>query len=65
VHKQLSELAQQVVHVIEACNQQKDILEEEFDSIRNGILIMESRLETETVRIDSEVAGVRSVMELQ
>lgn len=65
MHKQLSELAQQVVHVIEACNQQKDILEEEFDSIRNGILIMESRLETETVRIDSEVAGVRSVMELQ
>jgi hypothetical protein len=44
VQKQLSELAQQIVHVIEACNEEKVILKEDFDSVKNGILIMESRL---------------------
>jgi len=44
VQEQLSELAQQIVHVIEACNEEKDVLEEEFDSVKNGIVIMESRL---------------------
>jgi hypothetical protein len=65
VQKQLSELAQQIVHVIEACNEEKDILEEDFDSVRNGILIMESRLQTEKTRIDSEVQGVGSMMNFQ
>jgi hypothetical protein len=44
VQKQLLELAQQIVHVIEVCNEEKDILEEYFESVRNGILLMESRL---------------------
>jgi len=58
VQEQLSELAQQIVHVIEACNEEKDVLEGEFDSVRNGIRIMKSHLQTEEVRIDSEVLGV-------
>jgi len=65
VQKQLSELAQQIVHVIEACNEEKDILKEDFDSVRNGILIMESRLQTEKTRVDSEVQGVGSMMNFQ
>jgi len=65
VQKQLLDLAQQIVHVIEACNQEKDLLEEDFDSIKNGILIMESRLQTEKTRIDSEVQGVGSMMVFQ
>jgi predicted nucleic acid-binding Zn-ribbon protein len=65
VQEQLSELAQQIVHVIEACNEGKDILEEDFDSVRNGIMIMESRLQTEKTRIDSEVQGVGSMMNFQ
>jgi hypothetical protein len=56
VQKQLSELAQQVMHVITACNEEEDILEEEFDSVHNGILMMQSELQTERARIDSEVA---------
>ena len=44
VQKQLSELAQQIVLVIEAFNEQKEVLQEEFNSVRNGIVIMESRL---------------------
>jgi len=65
VQKQLSELAQQTVHVIQACNEEKDVLEEEFDSLKNGIIIMESRLQTEKVRIDSKVQGVGSMMQFQ
>jgi len=65
VQRQLSELAQQIVNVIEACNEEKDLLEEEFDSVKNGILIMESRLQTEKVRIDSEILGVSTMAKFQ
>jgi hypothetical protein len=53
------------VHVIEACNEEKDILEEDFESVRNGIIIMESRLRTEKIRIDSDVQRVGSMMHCQ
>jgi hypothetical protein len=65
VQTQLSELAQQIVHVIEACNEEKDILEADFDSVKNRITIMESQLQTEKIRIDSEVQGVGSMMNFQ
>jgi predicted nucleic acid-binding Zn-ribbon protein len=65
VQRQLSELAKPIIHVIEACNKEKDILEEEFDSVKNGIIIIESRLQTEKIRIDSEVQGVGSMMHFQ
>jgi len=65
VQEQLSELAQHILHVIEACNQEKDTLEEEFDSVKNGIVNMESRLETEKIRITSEIAGVGTMAEFQ
>jgi len=65
VQEQLSELTQQVIHVIQACNEEKEVLEDEFDSVRNGIMIMESRIQPEKVRIDSEVSGVGSMMQLQ
>jgi len=44
VQRQLAELAQQVIHVIPACNEETDVLVEEFDSLKNGILIMESQM---------------------
>jgi len=62
---QLSELAQQILHVLEACNEEKDILKEDFDSVKNGIVIMESRLQTEKTRLDSEVQGVGTMMNFQ
>jgi len=43
VQDQLSDLAQQIEHVIEACNQEKGILEDEFGSVNDGIHILESR----------------------
>ena len=65
VQKQLSELPQQIVHVIEACNEEKIVLEEEFDSVKNGIVVMESRLQTERTRIDSEISGVGTMARFQ
>jgi hypothetical protein len=44
IQRQLSGLAQHIVHVIEVCNEENEVLVEEFDSVKNGILIMESRL---------------------
>jgi len=65
VQEQLSELAQQIDHVIKACNEEKDLIKEDFVSVGNGIKIMESRLLTEKKRIDSDVQGVGSVMNYQ
>ena len=65
VQKQLLKLAQQIFHVIEAYNDEKNLLEEDFQSVKNGITIMESRLQTEKSRIDSEVQGVGHTMQFQ
>jgi hypothetical protein len=65
VQKQLLELDEQIVHGIEACNEEKHILEEDFDSVKNGLLIMESWLPTEKIRINSDVQGVGSLMHVQ
>jgi len=65
VRDQLSEIAQQIVHGIAACNEEKGMLKEEFDSVRNGIVIMESRLQTAKISIDSEVSGVGTMAKFQ
>ncbi|KAF8537901.1 hypothetical protein BDD12DRAFT_806559 [Trichophaea hybrida] len=64
VHDQLLELEQQIKHVIEACNQGKGILEEEFKSGNDGIQILESRLRTERQKIGSDVSGVGTPIDL-
>jgi len=65
VQRQLLELAQYIVHVSQACNEHKDVLAEELDSLENGIIIMESRLQTEKVANDSEVTAVGSMMQFR
>jgi len=47
VQNQLSELAQQVMHVIQACNEEKEIIEDDFESVENNIQILETRIQTE------------------
>jgi len=64
VQKQLSDLAWQVVHIIEDCKEEKEILQEQFNSVKNTILILEACLGTERQRIDSKVSGVCSQMDL-
>jgi len=63
VQRQLSEFFQQIVHVTEACNKEQDVLEQEFDSVRNAILIMESCHQNEKTQIDSEVPALASMMQ--
>ena len=65
VQNQLSELAQQVMHVIQVCNEEKEIIEDDFESVKNNIWILETRIQTERQRIDSDVSGVSSQTEMQ
>jgi hypothetical protein len=65
VQKQLSEHAQQVVHIVQACNEETEILENEFELVKANIQILESRIHTDKQRVDIEVAGVGSQMQLQ
>ena len=58
VHQQLQGLTQQIVHIIEACNSEKEVIEEEFLSVHQEIQILEGRIRTERSLIDGEVSGV-------
>jgi len=49
VQRQLSNLHQQMIPAIQAYNEENVIVEEECDSLKNGILKMESRQQTEKV----------------
>ena len=65
VQKQLSELAQQVVHIIQACNEEKEVLEDEFESVKANIEILQTRINTNKHRVDRDVAGVGTQLQLQ
>jgi hypothetical protein len=52
VQKQLSELAQQVVHIVQACNEETEILEDEFESVKANIEILESRIHMDKQQVD-------------
>jgi len=58
VQKQLQGLTQQMVHIIEACNSEKEIIEEEFLLVHQEIQILEGRIRTERSLIEGEVSGV-------
>ena len=47
VQKQLSELAQRAIHLVQASNKEKEILEDEFESFRPNIEILETRIHTD------------------
>ena len=63
VQQQLSDLAQLVIHVIQALKEEKDVLEEQFESRKSGILIVASRMQTEKLRMDSEDSGVGVILQ--
>jgi len=64
VQKQLSELAQQVVHIVHACNEEKELLEDKFESFKANTEILESRIQTDKHGVDSEIAGVGTQVQL-
>jgi hypothetical protein len=58
VKQQLEGLTQQMVHIIEACNSEKGIIEEEFLSVKQDLQILEGRIRKEKSLLDHEVSGV-------
>jgi len=65
VKQQLEGLTQQMVHIIEACNSEKGIIEEEFLSVNQDIQILEGRIRTEKSLLDQEVSGVGHQLMIQ
>ena len=41
LQNQLSELVQQVMHVVQECNEEKEVIEDDFKSVKNNIQILE------------------------
>ena len=54
-----------MVHIIEACNSEKGIIEEEFLSINQDLQILEGRIRTEKSLLDQEVSGVGHQLMIQ
>jgi len=65
VKEQLEGLTQQMVHIIEACNSEKGIIEEEFLSVNQDLQILEGRVRTEKSLLDQEVSGVGHQLMIQ
>jgi len=65
VKQQLEGLTQQMVHIIEVCNSEKGIIEEEFLSLNQDLQILEGRIRTEKSLLDQEVSGVGQQLMIQ
>jgi len=65
VKQQLEGLTQQMVHIIEACNSEKGIIEEEFLSVNQDLQILEGHIRTEKSLLDQEVSGVGQQLMVQ
>jgi len=60
VQRQLSELVQQVIYIIQASKEEKEVLEDEFESVKANIEILETRIYTDKHPVDADVAGVET-----
>jgi len=65
VQGKLEQISQQMMHMVQACNEEKEIIEEEFLSVREDLGILEGRIRTEKATIEGEVSGVGGQMGLQ
>jgi hypothetical protein len=65
VQKQLSKLAQQVVHIIQACNEEKEVLDDKFESVKADSEILETWIHTDKHRVDADMAAVGTQVQLQ
>jgi hypothetical protein len=65
VRNKLQELTHQMVHVVQACNEEKNIIEDEFAAVRQDLELLETQILTEKAKIEGEVSGVGSQMLLQ
>lgn len=54
-----------MVHVVQACNEEKGLIEDEFIAVRQGLELVELQIFTEKVRIEGEVSGVGGYVVIQ
>jgi len=50
VRTKLQELTQQMVHVVQACNEEKGLIEDEFVAVRQDLEILETQIITEKAK---------------
>jgi len=65
VKTKLQELTQQMVHMVQACYEEKELIEDEFVAVRQGLELLETQILTEKAKLEGEVAGVGSQMLIQ
>jgi len=65
VKTKLQELTQQMVHVVQACNKEKGLIEDEFVAVRQDLRLLETQILTEKAKLGGEVSGVGSQMLIQ
>jgi len=65
VRTKLQELTQQMVHVVQACNEEKELIEDEFVAVRQDLELLETQILTDKAKLEGEVSGVGSQMLVQ
>jgi hypothetical protein len=65
VRTKLQELMQQMVQVVQACNEEKELIEDEFVAVRQDLELLETQILTEKARLEGEVSGVGSQLLIQ
>jgi hypothetical protein len=64
VQKQLFELTQQVVHIVQACNEEAEVVEDGFESVKANMEIFETTIQTDKYLADSDVVVVGGQLQL-
>jgi len=54
----LQQITQRMMHVVQACNDKKGIIEDKFVAVQQDLEMLECRIRTEKAKIEGEVSGV-------
>jgi len=65
VQGKLEQITQQMIHVVQACNKEKEIIEDKSLAVQQDLEIVEGRSHTEKAKIDGELSGVGGEVHLQ
>jgi len=56
---------EQMMHVVQACKEEKKVIKHEFLLVKSHLAILETRIRTEKARLEAEVSGVGGQMTIQ
>jgi len=65
VRTKLQELTQQMIHVVQASNEEKELIQDKFVAVRQDLELLETQILTENTKLEGEVSGVGSQMLIQ